>query len=361
MGSTSQTSYFAKPKNPHDLTRVPGGSSGGGAASVAAGLCAFALGTDTGGSVRQPAAFCGITGLKPTYGAISRFGIVAYGSSLDQIGVLAECAEDCGLVMNKIVGADHNDMTAKDSGISDFTAQIGRPMSGLRVGLPKEFFGDEIDDDVKEKVMSAAKLAEQNGAVLVDVSLPSFKYGVSAYYLIACSEASSNLARFDGIRYGCHAEFAGGYDNLVKISRSRGFGPEVKRRILIGNYALSSGYYDAYYKKAQIARRKIRREYAEIFESADVILTPTSPTVAYKIGADLSDPTKMYAADVCTVTVNIAGLPAISTTCGQSADGLPIGVSVVGPKFSDDLIIGVASFFERHIERPRPAFYKGIF
>jgi aspartyl-tRNA(Asn)/glutamyl-tRNA(Gln) amidotransferase subunit A len=356
MGSTGQNSpkNFPKPKNPYDLSHVSGGSSGGSAVSVAANLCSFSLGSDTGGSVRQPASFCGVSGIKPTYGAVSRYGLIAYASSLDQIGVISNSAADSAAVLNIISGQDKNDQTSQEAGSRDYAAKIGMPISGLKVAIPKEFFSEGIDDEVKTSVLEAAKIYEKNGAKLVDSSLPSFKYGVSAYYVLACSEASSNLARFDGVRFGLHPSGAKSYEKIVQKSRSEGFGAEVKRRILLGNYALSSGYYDAYYVKALAIRQQIMREYAKIFEAADVVLVPTAPTTAYKCDENLSDAKKMYAADICTVTANIAGIPAISTTCGYGPTGLPIGMSIFAPKFADDVAIAAADFFEQNFERREP-------
>lgn len=347
MGGASQTSYFGGVKNPHDTTRVTGGSSGGAAASVAADFCAAALGSDTGGSVRQPAAFCGITGLKPTYGAVSRYGLIAFASSLDQIGVLGKSAIDAGYVLNTIAGYDENDATSSKRAGGDYLSLVGSDMSGMKIGIPKEFFAEGVSDIAKEKVMAAAKLYESRGAKLCDTSMPSLPYAVSAYYLISSAEAASNLSRFDGIKYGHRAKDGDTFNELIKNTRREGFGEEVKRRILLGNYALSSGYYDAYYKNASRIRRKIREEYARIYEECDIIITPTAPGAAYKIGQQENDPVKMYMADICTVTVNIAGLPAISTTCGYDADGMPIGMSIVGKAFDEARIIAAADAFER--------------
>lgn len=347
MGGSSQTSYFGGVKNPCDTTRVTGGSSGGAAASVAAKLCAAALGSDTGGSVRQPASFCGVTGLKPTYGAVSRYGLIAFASSLDQIGVLANSAEDAGYVLNTIAGYDENDATSSQKAGGDYLSLIGSDLSGMKIGIPKEFFAEGISDEVKAKVLEAAKFYENRGAKLVQTSMPSLPYAVSAYYLISSAEAASNLSRFDGIKYGHRAKNGDTFNELIKHTRREGFGEEVKRRILLGNYALSSGYYDAYYKNASRIRRKIREEYAAIYEECDIIITPTAPETAYKIGQQENDPVKMYMADICTVTVNIAGLPAISTTCGYDRDGMPIGMSIVGKAFDEARIIAAADAFEK--------------
>ncbi len=347
MGGSNQTSAFAKTKNPYDLERVPGGSSGGSAAAVSASLAPAALGSDTGGSIRQPSSFCGVTGIKPTYGRVSRYGLVAFASSLDQIGPIANDARDCAILLNAICGHDRHDATSARVDTPDFTAKLGQPIKGMKIAMPKEFYGDAIDDTVKSAVTDAAKELEKQGAVLVDCSMPGLKYAIPAYYLIACAEAASNLSRFDGIKYGFRGE-GRTFEDLIRDSRSRGFGEEVKRRILLGNYALSSGYYDAYYKKALALKQEIIKEYNEIFEQADVILTPTAPTPAYKIGAQDNDPVKMYTADICTVTVNIAGLPGISTTCGYTADGgLPIGMSVIGKRFDEQTILQCADAFEQ--------------
>lgn len=351
MGGSSQTSYFGGVKNPHNIEYVPGGSSGGAAASVSAGLCAAGLGSDTGGSVRQPAAFCGVTGLKPTYGAVSRWGLIAFASSLDQIGVIAQSAEDTGYVMNEIAGYDINDATSSKRSGGDYTAKVGMNIKGLKIGLVKEFLGDGIEEEVKEAVIKAAEFYKNLGCEIIEASMPSLKYAVSAYYLISSAEAASNLSRFDGIKYGYRSGLGEDFNSLIKQTRREGFGEEVKRRILLGNYALSSGYYDAYYKNASRIRTQIRQEYGEIFKSCDVILTPTAPSTAYKIGFQENDPVKMYLADICTVTVNIAGLPAISTTCGFGENGMPIGMSIVGKSFDEQTIIAVADRFEKSFKR----------
>ena len=346
MGGSTQTSYYKKTKNPYDVTRVPGGSSGGSAAAVAAKLSVMTLGSDTGGSIRQPAAFCGVTGMKPTYGAVSRFGLVAFGSSLDQIGPIAHSARECGAMLNVISGSDVHDGTAAHKEI-DYNSELGLSMKGLKVALPKEFFGEGIDEAVKEAVLNAVKQYEEMGAEIVEVSMPSLKYAIAAYYLLSSAEASSNLSRYDGIKFGYCTPNAKTYEERITRTRKEGFGDEVKRRILLGTYALSSGYYDAYYKKALYIRQKIKKEYQEIFDRCDVMITPTAPTVAYKVGAIENDPVKMYLADICTVTVNIAGLPALSTTCGYDKEGMPIGMSIVGKAFDDAKVIGVADAFEK--------------
>ena len=354
MGGSSQTSYFGGVHNPFDKSRVTGGSSGGAAASVAAGFCAAALGSDTGGSVRQPASFCGVTGLKPTYGAVSRYGLIAFASSLDQIGVCAESAEDAGLVLDVICGSDPSDGTSSGKAKGGYGVLCGMSLNGKKIGIPKEFFGDGITDEVKSAVMAAAQFYKDAGCELCEVSLPSLKYAVSAYYLISSAEAASNLSRFDGIKYGYRSSHnTDDFNELIKATRSEGFGDEVKRRILLGNYALCSGYYDAYYNNASRIRRQIVEEYNAIFAGCDVILTPTAPTTAYKIGEQENDPVKMYLADICTVTVNIAGLPAISTPCGYGADGMPIGMSLVGKSFDEAQIIAMCDAYERSFDRKK--------
>ena len=351
MGGSSGTSYFGAVKNPYDLTKVPGGSSGGSAAAVAASMCAAALGSDTGGSVRQPASFCGITGLKPTYGTISRYGLIAFASSLDQIGPMAKSAEDCGILLNAVAGSDKFDSTCRNYGNKNYLSEIGKGVKNLKIALPKEFFGQEIDDTVKSSVFAAAEAYKKMGAELVEVSLPDLKYAVAAYYLISSAEAASNLSRYDGIKYGHRSENGKTYEEVIKNSRREGFGDEVKHRIMLGNYALSSGYYDAYYNKANLIRKKLKMELDEIFKSCDFILTPTAPTTAYKLGSFDKNPTQMYSADICTVIANIAGIPAISTTCGYDANGLPIGMSLMGKAGDETIIISAADAFENQFER----------
>ena len=327
MGGSSQTSYFGGVKNPYDLTRV------------------------TGGSVRQPASFCGVTGLKPTYGTVSRWGLIAFASSLDQIGVIAKSAEDTGYMLEGIYGYDENDATSSKKSEGNYNSLIGSDVSKLKIGVPKEFFGDGLNDEVKTAVLNAVEYYKKLGCEIVDVSLPSLEYAVSAYYLISSAEAASNLSRFDGIKYGLRSGLGEDFNDLIKNSRREGFGQEVKRRIMLGNYALCSGYYDAYYKNATRIRTQIRNEYADIFSKCDVMLTPTAPTTAYKIGEQENDPVKMYLADIYTVTVNIAGLPAISTTCGYDSKGLPIGMSLIGKAFDEKTIIAVCDRFEKDFER----------
>ncbi len=348
MGGSTQTSAFKKTKNPYNLGTVPGGSSGGSAAAVSANLCAAALGSDTGGSIRQPASFCGVTGLKPTYGRVSRYGLVAFASSLDQIGPIAKSAEDCGTILNAISGYDYHDGTSAKIDVPNFNAKIGTDVSGMKIALPKEFFADPINSEVKDAVMKAADFYKNAGAELVECSMPSLKYAVAAYYLIACAEASSNLSRYDGIKFGHRSEVGESFNEIIANSRNEGFGDEVKRRILLGNYALSSGFYDAYYGKAMALKQKIREEYNAIFDKCDVILTPTAPNVAYGLNDKSNDPAKMYLEDICTVPVNIASLPAISTTCGYDKNGMPIGMSIVGKMWDEATILQVADNFEKN-------------
>lgn len=351
MGGSSETSYFGAVKNPYDLTKVSGGSSGGSAAAVAASACAAALGSDTGGSVRQPAAFCGITGLKPTYGTVSRFGLIAFASSFDQIGTMAKSAEDCGILLNAIAGGDELDSTCRTAPFENCLKDIQKGIKGLKIGLPKEFFGDEVSGEVKAAVFKAAEAYKKMGAELIEVSLPDLKYAVAAYYLISSAEAASNLSRYDGIKYGYRSKQGKTYEDIIKNSRREGFGNEVKHRIMLGNYALSSGYYEAYYSKAVKIRQRLKAELDEIFNSCDFILTPTAPTTAYKLGSNEKNPVKMYMADICTVTANIAGLPALSTTCGYDANGLPIGMSLMGKACDEKTLIAAASAFENQFER----------
>ena len=334
MGGSTQTSAFAKTRNPFNTECVPGGSSGG--------------------SIRQPAAFCGVTGLKPTYGRVSRYGLVAFASSLDQIGPIAKNAQDCAWILNAVAGFDPHDGTSSKRPVEDYTAKLGKDIKGLKIAIPKEFYTEGIDEDVRNAVMQAAKTYEKMGAELVECSMPSLKYAVAAYYLIASAEASSNLSRYDGIKYGHRSKVGDTFQELICNSRSEGFGSEVKRRILLGNYALSSGYYDAYYGKAMALKQRISAEYAHIFETCDVILTPTTPSVAYGVHENVSDPVKMYQADICTVTVNIASLPAISTPCGYNADGMPIGMSIVGKQFDEATILQVADAFEQQFQTAVP-------
>ena len=355
MGSSTESSYFKKTKNPYDLTRVPGGSSGGSAASVSADLAPYALGSDTGGSIRQPAAFCGNVGLKPTYGLVSRFGLIAFASSLDQIGSFTKDVTDCAIVLNAIAGYDKMDSTSVDADKTDYTKALGLPLKGMKVGVPKQYLESGIQTEIREAVENAIKVYEMLGAECEECSLPLSKFALPAYYLISSAEASSNLARFDGIKYGYRAEGYHGLADLYERTRSEGFGEEVKRRIMLGTYALSSGYYDAYYKKAQQVRGLIKRDFAACFEKYDVLLTPTTPTTAYKFG-EKSDPVAMYMGDICTVAVNIAGLPAISIPAGLDKKGMPIGIQLIANSFDERKLLTAAFAYERETgyEKLRP-------
>lgn len=345
MGSSCETSYFKKTRNPHDLSRVPGGSSGGSAAAVAAGEAVLSLGSDTGGSIRQPASLCGVIGLKPTYGSVSRYGLVAFASSLDQIGPFGRCVEDVAALYGAICGKDPMDATTARRDYPDFAAALRGEVKGLRIGIPKEYFGPGVDPQVKETVHAALRELEGAGAVLKEISLPGTDYALSAYYIISSAEASSNLARFDGVKYGYRAEEYDGLTDMYEKTRSQGFGDEVKRRIMLGTFVLSSGYYDAYYNKAKLFQKSLRAEFAAAFEDCDLIATPTSPTVAFKLGENSGDPLKMYAADVCTIAVNIAGLPGLSLPCG-AVQGLPVGMQLIGPRFSEERLFDAAYAFQ---------------
>jgi len=350
MGSTTENSYFKKTANPWDITRVPGGSSGGSAAAVAAGEAVFALGSDTGGSIRQPASFCGVVGMKPTYGAVSRFGLVAFASSLDQIGPITKDVTDCALVLNAICGHDPMDSTSLDMEYPDYSKALVNDVKGLRIGIPKEYMSDGLNDEIKEAILSASKIYEKLGATIEEFSFKMSEYAIPAYYLISSAEASSNLARYDGIKYGYRAQKFSDLIDLYKQTRSEGFGTEVKRRIMLGTYALSSGYYDAYYKKALQARTLIWQEYNKAFEKYDVILCPTAPTVAYKIGEKTDNPLEMYLGDIYTVSVNIAGLPAISLPCGFNSENLPIGMQLIGKAFDECTLIRAGYTFEKNTD-----------
>lgn len=350
MGSTTENSYFKKTANPWDITRVPGGSSGGSAAAVAAGEAVFALGSDTGGSIRQPASFCGVVGMKPTYGAVSRFGLVAFASSLDQIGPITKDVTDCALVLNAICRHDPMDSTSLDMEYPDYSKALVNDVKGLRIGIPKEYMSDGLNDEIKEAILSASKIYEKLGATIEEFSFKMSEYAIPAYYLISSAEASSNLARYDGIKYGYRAQKFSDLIDLYKQTRSEGFGTEVKRRIMLGTYALSSGYYDAYYKKALQARTLIWQEYNKAFEKYDVILCPTAPTVAYKIGEKTDNPLEMYLGDIYTVSVNIAGLPAISLPCGFNSENLPIGMQLIGKAFDECTLIRAGYTFEKNTD-----------
>ncbi len=347
MGSSTETSYYKKTKNPYDQTRIPGGSSGGSAAAVAAGEAVAALGSDTGGSIRQPASYCGVVGLKPTYGSVSRFGLVAFASSLDQIGPIGKSVEDVAIIQSVINGYDKMDGTSQYREYTDYKANLKSDVKGLKIGIPKEYFGVGIDDNVKSSVMNAVKQLEGEGAIIKEISLPSTDYALSSYYIISSAEASSNLARYDGVKYGFRAENYDGLIDMYERTRSEGFGDEVKRRIMLGTFVLSSGFYDAYYKKAKLLQRRISNEFTENFKDIDVIATPTVPTTAFKIGEHFNDPVKMYATDICTVTINIAGLPAMSIPCGYDNNGLPIGLQLIGDKFAEQTLLNTAYAYEQ--------------
>ncbi|MGM0899090.1 MAG: Asp-tRNA(Asn)/Glu-tRNA(Gln) amidotransferase subunit GatA [Bacillota bacterium] len=349
MGSSNENSYYKNTKNPWNLETVPGGSSGGSAAAVAAGEVPFSLGSDTGGSIRQPAAFCGVVGMKPTYGRVSRFGLIAYASSFDQIGPITRTVKDNALLLNAISGHDEKDSTSADVEVPDFTAALTGDINGLRIGVPKEYFAEGVSEASKQAVKDALKVLEEKGATWEEISLPHSKYALSTYYILASSEASSNLSRFDGIRYGYRTEKAGSLLEFYMNTRSEGFGDEVKRRIMLGTYALSSGYYDAYYKKAQKVRTLIKQDFDKAFENFDVIVGPTTPTPAFKIGEIIDDPLTMYANDILTIPVNLAGVPAISVPCGFD-NGLPLGLQIIGNYFDEETIYRVADVFEQATE-----------
>ncbi|KGE20936.1 Asp-tRNA(Asn)/Glu-tRNA(Gln) amidotransferase subunit GatA [Paenibacillus wynnii] len=349
MGGSNENSSFGVVRNPWDLERVPGGSSGGSAASVAAGEVFFALGSDTGGSIRQPASYCGVVGFKPTYGLVSRYGLVAFASSLDQIGPVTRNVEDSAYVLQAIAGYDPKDSTSAKVDIPDYLSALTGDITGLRIAVPKEYIGEGVDASVRESVLAALKVLEGLGAVWEEVSLPHTEYAVAAYYLLSSSEASSNLARFDGVRYGARVDEGGGLLELYLNSRSRGFGPEVKRRIMLGTYALSSGYYDAYYLKAQKVRTLIKQDFDEVFKKYDVVIGPTAPTTAFKLGSQTEDPLTMYLNDILTIPVSLAGIPAVSIPCGL-ADGLPVGLQIIGREFDETTVLRVAHAFEQNTE-----------
>ena len=350
MGGSTEYSAFHVTRNPWSLDCVPGGSSGGSAAAVAANMVPWALGSDTGGSIREPAAFCGIVGMKPTYGLVSRYGLVAFASSLDQIGPLTKDVEDCAMLLNIITGHDEKDTTSENVEKIDYTGSLKNDIKGMKIGVPKEFFAEGINQEVKEKLEAAIKKYKELGAEVEEFSLDVAKYSLATYYIIACAEASSNLGRFDGIRYGYRAKEYSNLNELFVNSRTEGFGDEVKRRIILGTYVLSSGYYDAYYKKAQQVRRLVQNTYDEAFKKYDILLTPTSPTTAFKIGEKSNSPLEMYLSDICTVSVNIAGLPGISIPCGVDSNNMPIGMQLIGPKFSESTLLNAAYKYEQEIK-----------
>lgn len=346
MGSSTETSYFKKTRNPHNLSCAPGGSSGGSAAAVAAGEAVVALGSDTGGSIRQPASFCGVVGLKPTYGSVSRYGLVAFASSLDQIGPIARNVKDAALLYDAIVGWDRMDATSCKREYVSVASNLKQNLSGLRVGIPEEYFGDGITDAVKTAVTNAIREMEQNGAVIKQISLPSTEYAINAYYILSSAEASSNLARFDGVKYGYRTAEYTTLTDMYERTRSEGFGAEVKRRIMLGTFVLSSGYYDAYYKKAKLFQQRVRQEFSDAFQEVDVIVTPTCPSSAFLLGQKIGDPLQMYMNDICTVTTNIAGLPAISVPCGTE-NGMPLGLQFIGNHFAEQDLLNTAYSYEQ--------------
>jgi aspartyl-tRNA(Asn)/glutamyl-tRNA(Gln) amidotransferase subunit A len=346
MGSSNENSAWGPVRNPRDLSRVPGGSSGGSAASVAAGTSVAALGSDTGGSIRQPAAFCGVLGLMPTYGRVSRYGLIAFGSSLDHIGPLAKSSKDAAILLRHMAGQDTMDTTSVDLPVPDYQQEIGKPVRGLRIGIPKEYFPDEMDLEVRSAVETGIRQLADAGCEIKPISLPHTRYAIPTYYVVATAEASSNLARYDGVRYGYRSPNAKTLAEMYRRSRDEGFGPEVKRRIMLGTYALSAGYYDAYYLKAQKVRTLIAQDFFAAFKEVDVIVTPTTPTPAFKIGEKSDDPLAMYLADIFTVTASLAGIPGISVPCGNSKQGLPIGMQILGRHFEEGTILRLAHAFE---------------
>ena len=347
MGSTTETSAYGVTKNPWNTEHVPGGSSGGSCAAVAAEECIFSLGSDTGGSIRQPSSFCGVTGIKPTYGTVSRYGLIAYGSSLDQIGPIAKDVTDCATILETIASYDKKDSTSVKRDSYDFTSALVDDVKGLKIGIPKTYFGEGLDEEVKEAILGAAKVLEEKGAIVEEFDLELVDYAIPAYYVIASAEASSNLSRFDGVKYGYRTENPEGLHEMYKKTRSEGFGPEVKRRIMLGSFVLSSGYYDAYYLKALRTKALIKKEFDKAFEKYDVILGPAAPTTAPKLGDSLSDPIKMYLGDIYTISVNLAGLPGITVPCGIDKKGLPIGLQLIGDCFKENNIIRCAYSFEQ--------------
>jgi aspartyl-tRNA(Asn)/glutamyl-tRNA(Gln) amidotransferase subunit A len=351
MGSTSETSFFGAPHNPHNTAMVTGGSSGGSAAAVASDECICALGSDTGGSIRQPASFCGVVGIKPTYGRVSRFGLIAYASSLDQIGPIARSVEDTALMLGVIAGHDNRDSTSLDAPVPDYLKALERQPRGLKIGLPREYFGDGLDPVVRDLTMKAADRLAGEGVEIVDISLPHTEYAIPAYYLLATAEASANLERYDGVRYGHRTANPGNLYELFAGSRSEGFGDEVKRRIMLGTYCLSAGYYDAYYRKAQKVRRLIKQDFDRALERVDAIMAPVSPTPAFPIGSKIDDPLQMYLADIYTISLNLAGLPGIAVPAGMTPSGLPVGVQFMGRVLDEETLFTLASALERLIGR----------
>ena len=347
MGSTTETSYYGPTRNPHNTAHVPGGSSGGSCAAVAASECYYALGSDTGGSIRQPSSFCGVVGLKPTYGTVSRYGLIAYGSSLDQIGPVAKDVSDCAAILEAIASHDPKDSTSMDRDDCDFTEALVDDVKGLRIGIPRDYMGEGLDPEVNDAVMKAAKVLEEKGAIVEAFDLRLVKYAIPAYYTIADAEASSNLERFDGVKYGYRTKDYDGLHNMYKKTRSEGFGPEVKRRIMLGSFVLSSGYYDAYYLKALRTKALIKKEFDQAFSKYDVLLAPASPFTAPKLGESLKDPLAMYLGDIYTVAVNLCGLPGITVPCGKDAAGLPIGIQMIGDCFKENNLFRAAHAYEK--------------
>jgi len=347
MGSSCENSAFQQTRNPHNHKHAPGGSSGGSAAAVAGNMVPLSVGSDTGGSIRQPAAFCGVVGMKPTYGRVSRYGLVAFASSLDQIGPFARSVSDAALLLEVLSGHDRRDSTSVDRDVPPYSASVETPLSGLKIGIVPEHYGDGLDDEVREAITQAQDVYRSLGATIVEVETPHAKFGVAAYYIIAPSEASSNLARYDGVHYGHRSEQFENMVDMYEASRGEGFGPEVKRRIMLGTYALSSGYYDAYYLKALKVRRLIANDYKAAFDKVDVILSPTSPTPAFELGSLVDDPLKMYLNDIYTINANLAGIPGISVPCGMSSSGLPIGLQLLGPAFAEERLLQAARMFEK--------------
>jgi aspartyl-tRNA(Asn)/glutamyl-tRNA(Gln) amidotransferase subunit A len=347
MGSSNENSAWKPVHNPRDLSRVPGGSSGGSAAAVAADMAVITLGSDTGGSIRQPASFCGVVGLMPTYGRVSRYGLIAFASSLDHIGPLAKTVKDAAIILRTIAGRDPMDSTSADVPVPDYVAEMEKPVRGLKIGVAREYFGEGLDAEVRKAIEAAIQKLASLGCEIVEVSLPHTKYAIPAYYIVATAEASANLARFDGVRYGYRAAGVRSLSDMYRRSRDEGFGAEVKRRIMLGTYALSAGYYDAYYLKAQKVRTLLTRDFEEAFKKVDAIVTPTSPTAAFKLGEKVDDPLAMYLADIYTVTADLAGIPGISIPCGETKEKLPIGMQILGKHFDESTILRVANVYER--------------
>jgi aspartyl-tRNA(Asn)/glutamyl-tRNA(Gln) amidotransferase subunit A len=347
MGSSNENSAWKPVHNPRDLTRVPGGSSGGSAAAVAADMAVAALGSDTGGSIRQPASFCGVVGMVPTYGRVSRYGLIAFASSLDHIGPLAKTVKDAAIVLRTIAGRDPMDSTSADVPVPDYVAELEKPVRGLKLGVAKEYLGEGLDKEVRSAIEAAIQKLAKQGCEIVEISLPHTKYAIPAYYIVATAEASSNLARFDGVRYGYRAKDARTLSEMYRRSRDQGFGAEVKRRIMLGTYALSAGYYDAYYLKAQKVRTLLTRDFEEAFKKVDAIVAPVSPTAAFKLGEKVDDPLAMYLADIYTVTADLAGIPGISVPCGETREKLPIGLQILGRHFDESTILRVAQASEK--------------